>query len=159
MKTWLGNIKRINMNILRTFETIVVWILVVMMVLVLCISLVQLGYTIFIYLTDEPFHILDEKAMMTLLGSILIVLIGIELLDTIKIYLKEDVVHVEIVILVAIIALARKIIVMDFDKYSPWSLMALSTMLIALAAGYYLIKHADCRYTVPIPFSKKKSKE
>lgn len=129
------------------------------MVLVLCISLVQLGYTIYLYLTEETFHILDEKAMMNLLGSILIVLIGIELLDTIKIYLKEDVVHVEIVILVAIIALARKIIVMDFDKYSPWALMALSTMVIALAAGYYLIKNADCRFTVPLPFSKNITKE
>jgi len=91
---------------------------------------------------------------MGLLGSILIVLIGIELLDTIKIYLKDDVVHVEIVILVAIIALARKIIVMDFDKYSAWSLMGLATLVISLALGYYLIKHADFNFTVRLPSGK-----
>lgn len=141
------------MKALKLFETIVIWILVAMMVLVLTISIIQLAYTIFIYLTDEPFHILDEKMMMALLGSILIVLIGIELLDTIKIYLKDDVVHVEIVILVAIIALARKIIVMDFDKYSAMSLIALSTLLVALAIGYYLIKHADCKFILPMSFT------
>lgn len=146
------------MKFLRAFEKAIIWILVVMMVLVLAISIIQLGYTIFIYITDEPFHLLDEKVMMGLLGSILIVLIGIELLDTIKIYLKEDVVHVEIVILVAIIALARKIIVMDFDKYSHWSIIALAALLIALAVGYYLIKHSDCKYTVPMPYQNDKDK-
>jgi uncharacterized membrane protein (DUF373 family) len=145
------------MKALRIFENIIIWVLIVMMVLVLVISIVQLGYSVFIYLTDEPFHILDEKMMMGLLGSILIVLIGIELLDTIKVYLKDDVVHVEIVILVAVIALARKIIVMDFDKYSYGMLIALGVMLIALAAAYYLIKHADC--TLTLPYLSKKVKD
>lgn len=142
------------MKYLRAFEIIVVWILVVMMILVLIISIIQLGYTVFVYLSDEPFHILDEKLMMGLFGSILIVLIGIELLDTIKVYLRDDIVHVETVILVAIIALARKIIVMDFDKYTPMALIGLAVLVIVLAAGYYLIKHADCRYTLPFPSSK-----
>lgn len=144
------------MKYLRTFENIIIWILVVMMVMVLMISIVQLGYSVFIYLTDEPFHILDEKTMMGLLGSILIVLIGIELLDTIKVYLKDDVVHVEIVVLVAIIALARKVIVMDFDKYSYGMLIALGVLVLTLALGYYLIKNADCNFTLPSPFKKDK---
>ncbi|MDT8393569.1 MAG: phosphate-starvation-inducible PsiE family protein [Bacteroidales bacterium] len=136
------------MKYLKSLETIIIWILVVMMSLVLIISLIQLGYTMFTYIVSQPFHIFDEKSMLGLLGSILIVLIGIELLDTIKVYLKDDVVHVEIVILVAIIALARKIIVMDFDKYPAMSLFALSAMLVALGIGYYLIKHSDCKYSI-----------
>lgn len=145
------------MKFLKSFESMVIWVLVAMMVLVLGISLIQLGYTIFIYLTDQPFHILDEKMMMGLLGSILIVLIGIELMDTIKVYLKDDVVHVEIVILVAVIALARKIIVMDFDKYSAMSLIGLSALLIALAIGYYLIKYSDAKYTIHSPSDELKN--
>jgi len=146
------------MKYLPIFEKAIIWVLVVMMILVLTISIIQLGYTIFTYLTDKPFHILDEKVMMSLLGSILIVLIGIELMDTIKIYLKEDVVHVEIVILVAIIALARKIIVMDFDKYSHWSIIALAALLISLSVGYYLIRHADHKFTLTPPSHKSEEK-
>ena len=142
------------MKALRTLEIAIIWILIIMMALVLLIFIVQLGYSVFIYLTDEPFHILDEKMMMGLLGSILIVLIGIELLDTIKIYLKDDVVHVEIVILVAIIALARKIIVMDLDKYSYGMLIGMGVMLVALSVGYYLIKYADRNLSVPFPLKK-----
>jgi len=147
------------MKALRTLEIAIIWILIIMMALVLLISIVQLGYSVFIYLTDEPFHILDEKMMMGLLGSILIVLIGIELLDTIKIYLKDDVVHVEIVILVAIIALARKIIVMDLDKYSYGMLIGMGVMLVALSVGYYLIKYADRHLSVPFPLKKEKPEE
>lgn len=47
---------------------------------------------------------LDE--LMDLFGVFLLVLIGIELLDTIKVYLKENVVNVEVVVLVAIIAVS-----------------------------------------------------
>lgn len=143
------------LKILRAFEIGIIWILLVMMMLVLLISVVQLGYTIYDYVSDEPFHILDEKIMMSLLGSILIVLIGIELMDTIKIYLKDDVVHVEIVILVAVIALARKIIVMDFDKYSALSIIGLAALLVTLGMAYYMIKHADFHLTLPQKTKKK----
>ena len=48
-----------------------------------------------------------------MLGGFLLVLIGIELLDTIKAYFRENTIHVEIVILLAIIAIARKVILLD----------------------------------------------
>jgi len=64
-------------------------------------------------------------------------------------------VHVEIVILVAIIALARKIIVLDFDKYSALSLLALAALVVGLSVSYYLIKHTDCHFSLPKPLSNK----
>lgn len=134
------------MKYLPAFEKIIIWILLVMMLLVLIVSLVQLGYTIFDYISGEPFHILNDKVMMGLFGSILMVLIGIELLDTIKMYLKEDVVRVEIIILVAIIALAKKIIIMDFNDLDALSMIGLAALLISLAAAYFLIKHSDHKF-------------
>lgn len=51
-----------------------------------------------------------EKSILTHLHKVfagfLSVLIGIELLHTIKMYLKEDIVHVEIVLLVALIGVS-----------------------------------------------------
>jgi uncharacterized membrane protein (DUF373 family) len=134
------------MKYIPVFEKIVIIILVIMMILVLIVSLVQLGYTIFDYMSGEPFHLLNDKVMMGLFGSILMVLIGIELLDTVKMYLKEDVVRVEIIILVAIIALAKKIIVMDFKSYDYMGMLGLAALLTTLAVAYYLIKHSDHKY-------------
>lgn len=73
-------------------------------------------------------------------GGFLSVLIGIELLHTIKMYLKEDVVHVEIVLLVALIGISRHIIDLDITHLKPLTLFAISSLIIALSGGYLLIK-------------------
>jgi len=73
-------------------------------------------------------------------GGFLSVLIGIELLHTIKMYLKEDVVHVEIVLLVALIGVSRHIIDLDVEHIKPITIFGISSLIIALSLGYYLIK-------------------
>jgi uncharacterized membrane protein (DUF373 family) len=73
-------------------------------------------------------------------GGFLSVLIGIELLHTIKMYLKEDVVHVEIVLLVALIGISRHIIDLDFTHLKPLTIFGISSLIIALSLGYFLIK-------------------
>lgn len=73
-------------------------------------------------------------------GGFLSVLIGIELLHTIKMYLKEDVVHVEIVLLVALIGISRHIIDLDIIHIKPITIFGISSLVLALSIGYYLIK-------------------
>jgi uncharacterized membrane protein (DUF373 family) len=70
------------------------------------------------------------------------VLIGIELLDSIKVYLHQNVVHVEVVVLVAIIALARKVVVLKVEELSGTSVIGIALLVVALAVTYYLIKKA-----------------
>ncbi|MBL4662205.1 MAG: phosphate-starvation-inducible PsiE family protein [Flavobacteriaceae bacterium] len=73
-------------------------------------------------------------------GGFLSVLIGIELLHTIKMYLKEDVVHVEIVLLVALIGISRHIIDLDIKHIEPLTMLGISSLIITLSASYFLIK-------------------
>lgn len=73
-------------------------------------------------------------------GGFMLVLIGIELVHTVKMYLKEDVVHVEIVLLVALIGISRHVIDLDFKHLNPLTLIGISTLIIVLSSGYYLIK-------------------
>ena len=80
------------------------------------------------------------KHLHSIFGGFLSVLIGIELLHTIKMYLKEDVVHVEIVLLVALIGISRHVIDLDFKHMEPYTLFGIAALIIALSAGYYLIK-------------------
>ena len=83
---------------------------------------------------------LDE--LMELFGVLLLVLIGIELLNTIKIYLRCNKVHVELVVLVAIIAIARKVIVLKVEELSADVIIAISVLIASLAASYFLIRKA-----------------
>ncbi|MCX6685513.1 MAG: phosphate-starvation-inducible PsiE family protein [Methanoregula sp.] len=64
-------------------------------------------------LTNLPPLLLENHELTNLLGVFLLILIGVEFLDTIKAYFKENAIHFEIVILLAIIAIARKVILLD----------------------------------------------
>jgi uncharacterized membrane protein (DUF373 family) len=52
-------------------------------------------------------------------GAFMAVLIAIEILININIYLRDDLIHVKIVMTTALMAIARKVIIMDFDKIAP----------------------------------------
>jgi uncharacterized membrane protein (DUF373 family) len=87
---------------------------------------------------------LDANEFIALLGGFLLVLIAVELLDTIKAYFTENTIHVEIVILLAIIAVARKVILLNTSNPSSiafdMELVGIGILVAGLGAGYYLIK-------------------
>ena len=95
-----------------------------------------------------PAFVVDAQGLMELFSLILILLIGLELIETVKAYLDEGAVHVELVLLVAIIAISRKVVVWDFDKYSHSELYSLAAMVLALAVSYFLVKHSALK----VPF-------
>jgi uncharacterized membrane protein (DUF373 family) len=73
-------------------------------------------------------------------GSFLLVLIGIELMHTVVMYLDEHVVHIETVLSVAIIAVARHAIDVDYKTAPPLAIVGVSTLVAALALAYFLFK-------------------
>ncbi|HEY7306888.1 MAG TPA: phosphate-starvation-inducible PsiE family protein [Bryobacteraceae bacterium] len=75
-------------------------------------------------------------------GGVLIVLLGLELLETFKVYYQEREIRVEAVIVVAIIAVGRHIIEVDFEHTPGSVLVGIAALLMALAAGYFLIKRS-----------------
>ncbi|RJQ23966.1 MAG: hypothetical protein C4560_00595 [Nitrospiraceae bacterium] len=56
-------------------------------------------------------------------------------------FLTEGVNHAEIVISVAIIAIARKVIILDVKEVSGITLIGIGSIIFALSIGYFLIKH------------------
>ncbi|MEM8640108.1 MAG: phosphate-starvation-inducible PsiE family protein [Cyanobacteria bacterium P01_G01_bin.54] len=78
-------------------------------------------------------------------GLFLNVLIALELLDNITAYLKNHVIQLELVIVTAIIAIARKIIIFDIEKNSSGDLIAISGSVLLLSASYILISRRKPR--------------
>ena len=130
-------------SLLKRLERTLLVILTVMMALVLVLATAELGYILIIDIFRPPLFILEIDELLEIFGLFLLVLIGIELLDTMKAYMVEKVIHVEIVFAVALIAVARKVIVLDLAKYPSLTLMAIGGIIIALSIGYYLIKRID----------------
>lgn len=126
--------------VLKFFEvSLLVGILLALSVTLL-LAFVDIVYVIHSKIMAPPRFIVDAQGLMELFSLILILLIGLELIETVKTYLKEDAVHVELILLVAIIAIARKVVVWDFDTYSHTQLYSLAAMVLALGVSYFLVK-------------------
>jgi len=54
-------------------------------------------------------------------------------------YIEKHEVHVEVIMLVAIIAIARKVILLDSSETGDLPLIGMAVLLMALAAGYYIV--------------------
>jgi uncharacterized membrane protein (DUF373 family) len=86
--------------------------------------------------------VLSEADLLSAFGVFLTVLIALELVETVEVYFRQHAVHVEIVLVVALIALARKIILLDLHDYEPLTLISIGVILLALGASYYLVRKA-----------------
>jgi uncharacterized membrane protein (DUF373 family) len=130
-------------NFLRHFERYLVIGLLGMMVVVVFLGTVELGVILVEQMLKPPrFILLDINEMLKIFGFFMMILIGLELIETIKVYLKEEMVHVEVILLVAIIAIARKVIVLDVKTVAPLSLIGIAAIVIALTMGYFALKKA-----------------
>jgi len=125
---------------LSMFEKYIVGALVVMMALVILISTVELGWIIVKDILAPPMFLLVISDLLEIFGFFMLVLIGIELLESIKAYLKDQVIHIEIVLEVALIAIARKVIILDIEKYDGLTLLGTAGLILAVAVAYYAVK-------------------
>jgi uncharacterized membrane protein (DUF373 family) len=129
-------------RILAKFERVIVLTLMAFMMLAIVIATVEVGVILWMELINPPFMLLNVKELMQVFGFILMVVIGLELLESIKAYLSDHVVHVEVVLLVALVAVARKVIILDYKEITPQMLFAIAALVLALSVGFYVVRNA-----------------
>ena len=132
---------------LKLFEKIILTSLVGMMAVVVALATIELGWVIAKDIITPPVFLLEINELLDIFGLFLLVLIGLELLDTIKSYLAEHKLHVEIVLVVAMIAIARKVIILDTEKLSALTLIGIGVIILALTIGYYLVRQGHRKST------------
>jgi uncharacterized membrane protein (DUF373 family) len=129
------------------FEGIVVTILAILLVLIVLDILVVVIYVFVNNLakvTSNIETIADvQQAALRAFSGVLLVLLGLELLDTVKVYFREHCVRVEVILLVGLIAMGRHVLEIDLHHIEPLILFGFSSLILALAASYFLVKRAD----------------
>lgn len=129
--------------LLKKIEKVMIQVLMVMMTLVLGLATLDLGWLIIKDIMTPPYFFLSVNQLLDIFGLFMLVLIGIELLETImKTYITQDQPHYEVVLSVAIIAIARKVIILDVKETDSLSLIGIGLIVFALTAGYYLMKRS-----------------
>ena len=105
---------------LNRFEHYIVIGLLGMMIIVVFLATLEPAVILVEQMMKPPrIILLNIKELLEIFGFFFMILIGIELIETMKVYLTQDTVHVEIVFLVAIIAITRKVIILDVKTLTP----------------------------------------
>jgi uncharacterized membrane protein (DUF373 family) len=84
-----------------------------------------------------------QQAALRAFSGVLLVLLGLELLDTVKVYFREHSVRVEVILLVGLIAMGRHVLEIYLHHIKPVVLFGFSSLILVLAVSYFLVKRAQ----------------
>jgi uncharacterized membrane protein (DUF373 family) len=77
-----------------------------------------------------------QGAVQALFAGVLLVVLGLELMDTLRNYFIEHRLRVEFLISVALIAVARHVIQLDYEHTQPWLVASIALLMLSLSASY-----------------------
>lgn len=129
-------------SLIHTAKKWMSFIVLILMTIIVAIAILELGIVLYTDLFDPTDDVLflEIDELFRIFGFFFIILIGFELVETVEMYFKDNVIHAEVVLLVAVIAVSRKVILLDLEKYDPIAIIGLGIIIIALGLCYWLIK-------------------
>ncbi|MGC1451184.1 MAG: phosphate-starvation-inducible PsiE family protein [Candidatus Sulfotelmatobacter sp.] len=129
-------------TLLTKIQKLTVLALAGMLVVVIMLSAVHLGVQIAQEIWKPPRFLIPVEGLLEIFGYFLLVLIGVELLETLKAYVRKDTIHVRVVIEVALIALARKVIIEEPNAVPSLTLFGIAALILALGVAFYFERQA-----------------
>ena len=131
-------------GLLRFLHTIIhaaVRVLAVLMTLVILWGVADVFYVLYQRLLEPPFMLLTVNDILLVFGSFMAVLIAIEIFVNITVYIKRDALPIKMVIATALMAVARKVIMLDIKDLDWPYLIGIATVILALGLTYWLISY------------------
>lgn len=132
------------LHTIEGIERIVSKILSLGMIVVILIAITQLSYSLgqkILITLNQPSNESFNTTLFELFGLFLNVLIALEILENITAYLRKHVIQVELVIVTSLIAVSRKIIILDLEKKGSDDLIALAVAVFSLSVSYLIIHY------------------
>jgi uncharacterized membrane protein (DUF373 family) len=120
-------------------ENLIAKILLIAIMFITLYAVLDLAITLILKVRTTSIGSLGTT-LITIFGLFLNILIALELLENITGYLRKHVLQVELVIITAIIAVARKLVILDLEKTSGMDIIGLAVAIIALTLGYFIIR-------------------
>jgi uncharacterized membrane protein (DUF373 family) len=131
----------------RRFESMVALALTLIVALIIVVALYRLGESVLTGLLIGVLDPLDPAVFQTVFGEILTLLIALEFNHTLEYAVshEQSIIQTKVVMLIALLAIARKFIILDLNDVSAAHLFALAAVTIALAVSYWLIREREDR--------------
>lgn len=144
---WLKTFKVnwVRLQLYERFEYIISSILIFIISVIIVIAMIRLARNVFELLVLQVADPLEFQVFQTIFGMILTLLIALEFRHSIEGILeaKLHIVRVKTIILIALLALARKFIILDYKNTDAAQIAAIAFSAIALGVVYWLLKKHD----------------
>ena len=128
-----------HINFAHTIIRYAVKVLAFLMVFVIIWGILDVVWVLYTKLISPPYFLLSINDILTTFGAFMAVLIAIEIFVNIVMYLESDVIHVRLVLDTAVMAAARKVIVLDFKELDPMEILSLGAVIAALGLCYFFV--------------------
>jgi uncharacterized membrane protein (DUF373 family) len=129
-------------TLLTKTQKLIALVLGVLLIVVVALSTVDLGFLIAQDIWKPPRFLIPVQGLLEIFSFFLVILIGVELLETLKAYVKKDVIHVRLVLEVALIAIARKVIILEPNGVTALTLFGMAALISALGVAFYFERKA-----------------
>ena len=129
----------------QRFEVFVAFLLTLLIAAVILVALYRLAVSVVDTLVLRTLNPLDHVVFQQVFGEIMTLLIALEFNHTLHYVIAgaRGLIHTRMVVLIALLALARKVIVVDLFAAPASSVLALSALTVALAITYRMIRERD----------------
>ena len=128
------------------FEQVVILILTGLIAIVVVFAVWNLALKIFhAILAPQGFDPTEYSVFQAIFGAIFTVIIALEFKRSLLVVAQrqESIVQVRTVILIALLAIIRKLIILDLASTDAMQLFALAAAILALGAVYWLVRDQD----------------
>jgi len=129
-------------TLLSKAQKVIALVLAILLILVVALATVDLGFLIAQDIWKTPRFLIPVQGLLEIFSFFLLVLIGVELLETLKAYVKKNVIHVRLVLEVALIAMARKVIILEPNSTPALTLLGMAALISALGVAFYFERKA-----------------
>ena len=129
-------------TIISRVQRLTVYGMVFLLIIVVVLSSAHLGLLIIEEILKPPRGFIPVQGLLEIFGYFLLVLIGVELLETLKAYVRKDVIHVRVVLEVALIAMARKVIIEEPNTVPGVTLFGIAALILALGIAFFFERQA-----------------
>ena len=137
-----------RLTVYLKFEHAVVLVLTILISVIIVSAIWRLAIKVlYSLILSNTFDLTDLAAFQSVFGMIFTVIIALEFKRTLVLVTErtESVVQVRAVILIALLAIVRKLIILDISPSDAPQLLALAVATLSLGGVYWLVRDQDKR--------------
>ncbi len=131
----------------QRFESVAATVMMVLVTLVIVIAIVRLAFVVVGGLVLGAMNPLDHTVFQGVFGEIVTVMIALEFNHSLQYAVagKRSIIQTKLILLIALLAVARKFIVMDFERATPEMMLGLAAIALALGGVFWLLQEREDR--------------